>query len=350
MAAPKVFITGATGYIGGDVLYTIINAHPEYEIACLVRDSDRGALVASQYPKVRLVYGALESVEIVEEEATKADIVLNCANADNLAAAKAIAAGLSKRSETGYWIHTSGTGVLTFADMDRGTFGEGKSTKVYDDWDGVTEVTSVPDSALHRNVDQVVLASGQSLKGPLKTAIVCPPTIYGQGRGPANQRSIQLPDLIRLTLERGQAFQVGQGQTYWNEVHVRDLSKVYLALVEDAVAGAGEATWGPKGYYFAEHGEIVWGDVSKKVASVAHHKGFIKDDRVVSVTAEEASQLRHGGPVLWGANSRCSAIRARKLLRWLPTEKHLVDEIDLAVEMEAERAGLKPGHAIKAAG
>lgn len=104
--------TGATGYIGGDALYAIAQAHPEYELTCLVRNSDKGvsftrsdiliapvaneiqALVAKQYPKARLyadlttlqchidlakqqyrVYGDLDSVDLIAEESSKADIV-----------------------------------------------------------------------------------------------------------------------------------------------------------------------------------------------------------------------------------------------------------------------------------
>lgn len=46
--------TGATGYIGGDALFALLEKHPEVEanITCLVRNSDRGAVVAKSYPKV----------------------------------------------------------------------------------------------------------------------------------------------------------------------------------------------------------------------------------------------------------------------------------------------------------
>lgn len=67
---------GATGYIGGDALHQIVQAHPEYEIACLVRNSDKGAQVASHFAKVRLVYGDFASEQILEEETKKADIVV----------------------------------------------------------------------------------------------------------------------------------------------------------------------------------------------------------------------------------------------------------------------------------
>ena len=68
--------TGATGYIGGDALCHLVEKHPEYEIASLVRNSGKGAQVASQYASVRLVYGDLDSERTLEEEAKRADIVL----------------------------------------------------------------------------------------------------------------------------------------------------------------------------------------------------------------------------------------------------------------------------------
>ena len=68
---------GATGYIGGDALFALVQAHPDYEIACLVRNGDKGVHVASQYSKVKLVYGSLDDTELLEQEATKVDIVMS---------------------------------------------------------------------------------------------------------------------------------------------------------------------------------------------------------------------------------------------------------------------------------
>lgn len=68
--------TGATGYIGGDALYALEQAHPEFEYTAIVRNSDRGAPVAAAYPKIRLVYGTLEDSELLEEESARADIVI----------------------------------------------------------------------------------------------------------------------------------------------------------------------------------------------------------------------------------------------------------------------------------
>ncbi|MCJ1244710.1 hypothetical protein MMC30_001909 [Trapelia coarctata] len=347
----KLFITGATGYIGGDAIYEIIHAHLEYDVTCLVRNSDKGAKVASQYAKVKLAYGTLEDVELLEKEAAAADIVLHCAHADDEGAAKALLRGLAAHPDDrpGFLIHTSGTGILLYKDMETKTFGEA-SSKIYDDWDGIGEVTSLPDSAPHRNVDKIVIAGGLDDASKIKTAVVAPPLIYGKGRGPDNQRSIQLPDLAMWTLKNKHGFQVGAGKAYWNNIHVADLSKLYLKLVEAAVAGGGKATWNEQGYYFSEQGEHQWGDISKLVALAAHKQGFIHSDEVVNLSAEEVAKLHPFAPMFWGANSRCKAIRARKLLGWSPTERTIQDEVPDAVHSEAAALGLVEGHAAKVAG
>lgn len=73
----KIFATGITGFVGGDVIYAIAEAHPEYEFTCLVRNSDKGAQVAKEFSKIKLVYGDLANGEVIEAEARKADIVLS---------------------------------------------------------------------------------------------------------------------------------------------------------------------------------------------------------------------------------------------------------------------------------
>ena len=275
----------------------------------------------------------------------------DCANADHEGAAKAIAKGLAARSGeyAGVWIHTSGTGILCFADLQRQVFGE-SSSKIYDDWDGIGELFSMPDQAPHRTVDKIVQAAGMDLTARVDTAIVCPPCIYGKGRGPGNQRSMQLYELARLTLEQKHGVQVGAGKAHWTSVHVSDLSNCFLKLVEDAAMRAKKATWGKEGYYFTENGDFVWGDISKQVATEAHKQGFLQTDEVVTVPDAAIDKLTPYATFMFGTNSRCKAIRARKLLGWSPKGRSMEDEIPDAVASEARRSGLVEGHAAKVAG
>lgn len=68
--------TGATGYVGGDVLHLLQSAHPEYQISTLVRGSENAAVVSKAYPKVRVVTGDLDNASLIEEEARQADVVI----------------------------------------------------------------------------------------------------------------------------------------------------------------------------------------------------------------------------------------------------------------------------------
>lgn len=63
--------------MGGDALVHMLSAHPDWDITCSVRNSDKGAKIAAVFPQVKLVYGDLDSAEMLEEESSKADIVFS---------------------------------------------------------------------------------------------------------------------------------------------------------------------------------------------------------------------------------------------------------------------------------
>jgi nucleoside-diphosphate-sugar epimerase len=337
-------------FAGGDALYAVAKTYPDLEITALVRNSDKGAKVASQYAKVRLVYGDLESSDLLTKEAAAADIVLHCADCDHLGAAEAIIAGLAQSQKQSYLIHTSGTGMLAFQDSEEGTYGV-KREKVFDDWDGIGEVTSIPDSAVHRNVEKVVLAANKTSGGTVHAAIVAPPCIYGPGRGPDNQRSMQVYEMARATLERHKGLVVGDGLNRWTESHVQDISEVFLALITAALSpDGGKATWDDKGYYFTESGSFVWGEIGEKIAKIALDKKLINSAEVDHISKDEADKLTWAGSYLWGTNSQSKAVRANKLFGWKPKQKSLLDLLPEIVEEEARKLGLKKGHAAYAAG
>ncbi|KKZ65948.1 hypothetical protein EMCG_08291 [[Emmonsia] crescens] len=341
MAPPKVFVTGATGYIGGDAFFRINQAHPEWEFTALVRSQEKGALVTSKYPNTKLVYGDLDSAALLEEEAKKADIVYHFADCDHVASSQAIAKGIAAHTpdRPGYWIHTSGTGILTFEDLGNSTYGDLRP-KEYNDWDGIGDVTSLPDEAFHRDVDKIVLGVGVVAADRVKTAIVCPPTIYGPGRGPGNTRSAQIYNLAKYVLKRKKGLQVGKGENIWHEIHVHDLSDLFLLLGEAAAAGGGKASWGKEGYYFVENGSFVWGDVEKAVAKIAFEKGLISSPEVEILDGKQTADLFAFGPFSWGTNSRAHAIRAKKLLGWNPHRPSARELLPDIIDLEAKALGL----------
>lgn len=263
------------------------------------------------------------------------------ADCDHEVSAQAIAKGAAHHTpQNPVWIiHTSGTGILTVEDFRTNTWGI-ERPREYNDWDGVKELISLPDDALHRNVDKIIIGASQSSPDSVKTAIVCPPTIYGPGRGPGNQKSVQAYWLSAAVLQRKKGLLVGKGTNVWHQVHVQDLSKVYQALGEAAAAGGGQATWNDEGYYFAENGSFVWGDVQRAVAKAAFDKKLISSPDVEPIPDQQVTDLNEFGLYAWGSNSRGHALRARKLLGWTPDRPKLLDLVPDIVEIEAKDLGL----------
>lgn len=150
---------------------------------------------------------------------------------------------------------------------------------------------------------------------------------------------MQAYELSRLILERGVGFTIGKEDYMWFNVHVRDLSRLYLSLLEAAVAGGGKAGWDGEGYYLVENGEHRWNELAQEVTNEAHKQGFIKSVDAGVLEGEERDKLKAIGVALWNVKSRAKAIRATKLLDWRPRERSLMDEVSDIVRSEAKRAG-----------
>jgi nucleoside-diphosphate-sugar epimerase len=233
---------------------------------------------------------------------------------------------------------------LTYFDAEAKSFGE-YSDKIFDDYSGVEELTTLPAAAFHRNVDEIVLNTGTRHADSVRTAIVCPPTIYGQGRGPVSGRGRQVYVLASMILKEQYCPRINQGFSRWNHVHIKDLSKVYGLLVQAALDQRQDSeVWGRHGYFLTENGEHVWGELSAAIGKEVRMQGYtdgILEMRGISF--EEARDSPFGFEAAsWGMNSRGTASRARKVLGWNPVENSLLDETPVIVRSEAARLGMQP--------
>lgn len=175
----------------------------------------------------------------------------------------------------------------------------------------------------------------------IKTALVCPPTIYGVGRGPVSGRGRQAYELTSLILKDGYAPIIGQGQAHWDNVHIHDLSEVYALLLDAAIdKNFSDEIWGEKGYFFVANGRHVWGDLSRLIAKKAAEQGLIKKDfEEKKLSKDEAWEVADFQALSWGLNSQGKAERAKKVLGWTPKEQSLEDEVPEIIEQEKARVG-----------
>ncbi|KAG0049498.1 hypothetical protein BGZ83_005718 [Gryganskiella cystojenkinii] len=326
MAPIKVFITGVTGYIGSttiDLLLSKPNAKNVYSLRALVRNKEKADKDIRPLG-IEPVIGSLDDVKLLEEEASKADVVLDFADADHLPAIQAFIRGLSHRPRPQdgrrrpILIHTSGTGVLL--DGAKGAFA---SEEIFHDND-VAHLNALKPSQPHRHVDLKII--DPKLKGIVDTYIVAPPTIWGFGTGPGNHNSIQIPVQVATSLKHQQAFQIGAGKNIWSKVHVQDLAEFYILLLERALkepqedSKAGSLPKNEDAYYFVQSGDdFSYGDVAQEIAKVFAELG-INDSRTVNTvpTDEEDAFWPAGAGGLVGGNSRSRAVKAREILGWVP--------------------------------
>ncbi|KAK5169040.1 uncharacterized protein LTR77_006349 [Saxophila tyrrhenica] len=327
--APKLFITGGTGYIGGTVLDTIVKTHPEYDVTALLRNVPSN--FSTRYPNVHIVKGDYDSTDIISDAASKAEIVVHNGNSDHQPSLQALITGLLRRPTPSYLIHLSGTGIV--ADWRTPTYLTTLNPRIWSDIHDLAEITSRPQGELHRHTDALIQSYVCSHRDKLKTAIVCPPDIYGPGRGPGRTQSVYFPLFWNEIQKVGAAFYAGEGTNRRSWVHVEDLMGVYLKLVEAAVAGGEGAEWGVEGYYFASSQEASQIEIARAAGRILKDQGRIESEEPMQVSLDQVNTMLGDrmpglGTYMFAANSRTRADRAKKLFGYEPSHPSLWDTME----------------------
>ncbi|RYP04920.1 hypothetical protein DL764_004132 [Monosporascus ibericus] len=331
--------TGASGYIGGQVLRELTRGHPECSTTVFIRDNETAAHISGAFPKVRTVVGHLDDAELLEREASQASVVLHLAANKHMKSVESIHCGLTKRQspEPAYWIQISGASGLAAPELASPSFAPGSASSViHDDLTGIEDIRALVRAYPSRAVDNYLLDVAAQTPS-IKTALVWPPVVYGAGEGPVNQRSIQVPTLARATLERGHPVKVGEGLNRWGNIHVRDLGRLICSLVDEALRGnQRQELWGENGIYLPVAGEMSFVELSERIGRAAREQKLISSEQIEALEPSSADTVLPHATVLYGTNARGKAGRASQLLGWSPHEEPLETEIPKAVAEEAK--------------
>lgn len=298
-----LFLTGATGYIGGSLAMRLVEAGTR--VRGLVRNPLGASLLAAR--GIEPVVGGLDDTELLTREARAADAVVNTASADHEASVRALIAGLEGSGKP--LLHTSGSSVI--GDDVRGSR---RSDAIFDE-----DTPFVVDAMKQHRRDIDLMVLGSAARG-IRSAVICPSNIYGIGKG-LKPDSVQIPFLAANARQQGVVQIVGAGLNVWSNVHIDDVVDLYLLVLAKAPAGA---------FYFAENGEASFGDIG---AAIAGRLGL----SIESLPPELAAQ-RWGESKAYfslGSNSRVRAKRARKELGWAPRHASVLDWIANELPIEA---------------
>lgn len=283
----KIFMTGATGYIGGTIARRLLD--DGHEIRGLVRDAEKGRKLAVF--GVEPVMGGLDDAAILAAEARRADAVVNTANSDHRGAIDAFLEALAGSNKP--FLHTSGSSIV--ADD---AHGDVASERIYDE---ETPFEPVPGKQARVDIDRMIR---DARSRGVRSIVVCPTMIYGNGLGLARD-SAQIPGLANRAKASGVVRHVGKGLNIWSSVHVEDVADLYRLALAKAPAG---------GFYFAENGEASYREIC---AAIARRLGLGAPQAwPFEQAARELGQ--ESAAYTFGSNSRVRARRARSELGWQP--------------------------------
>jgi nucleoside-diphosphate-sugar epimerase len=297
----KVFVTGATGYIGGSVSTKLLEAG--HEVIGLARSDDTAGALKKRgiEPLVADINAYSPFIEVTK----RVDAVINAANADNAFIVHALLDGMKGSGKT--LIQTSGSSVV-------GTYDDGEASEKTFDED--TPFTPEPEKAMRVAIDQQVLAAAQD---GIRTVVIRPTLIYGRGIGVAGI-SVQLPKLIDIAKKHGVPRHVGRGLNIWGNVHIADVADLFMLALEKAKAGS---------LLYAESAEANFKSVAQSIGRMLGMGDATKDWPI----GEAVEGLGPGAYLSFGSNSRVRGKRSREL-GWTPKGRALFDEIENGVYAE----------------
>ena len=143
----KVFVTGATGYVGGSVSTKLLEAG--HEVIGLARSDDAAAALKKR--GIEPHAGDINAHTPIVEAAKRVDAVVNAANSDNAFVAHALLTAL--RGTGKVLIQTSGSSVV-------GKYDNGEASE--DTFDENTPFKPQPEKATRVAIDEAVLAAAKA--------------------------------------------------------------------------------------------------------------------------------------------------------------------------------------------
>jgi nucleoside-diphosphate-sugar epimerase len=299
----RVFVTGASGWIGSAVVPELIGAG--HQVIGLARsDASAAALMAAGAEVHR---GTLDDLDSLRSAAVAADGVIHLAFKHDLAFSGDFkgAADADRRA-----VETFGEAL---AGSDRpvviasGTLGlaPGRLATERDGHDSaaVAALGSGPQTRL-ATAELVLSFASRNVRS---SVVRLPPTNHGDGDHGF------MATLVGIARDKGVSGYIGDGSNRWPAVHRLDSARLFSLALEKAPAGS------------TLHGVA---DEGVPICDIAEVIGRHLNLPVVSISPEDAAEHFAWLASFLAADSPASSALTRELLGWQPTHAGLIDDLD----------------------
>lgn len=286
----RIFVTGATGFIGSAVVPELIRAG--HQVLGLTR-SEEGAKALTAAGAVAH-HGNLDDLESLKSGAASSDGVIHLAFNHDFSKFQENCA-LDKRA-----IEALGS-VLAGSDrpliVSAGTAGLGSLGRLADE-----DMDVPPDFPFPRVSEQTVF----SLKD-VKASVVRLPQVHD------TVKQGLITYFVAIAREKGMSAYVGDGSNRWSAAHVSDVARLYRLVLERNEAGAKYHAVGEEGVPMRQVAETI---------------GRRLNVPVKSISPEEAQS--HFGWLAMFANHdlQASSAKTRQRLGWNPTGPGLIADLE----------------------
>jgi len=292
----KVFLTGATGYVGSVVAEKLLGKG--YDVLGLARNEAAEAKLNDK--KIGFLRGDLTDVEVLKRGASESDAVIHTAFSHNFSDyndavkldRKVIAAFAEVLAQTNKpFIVTSSSAIL----------GDTRGSEADEDYPFDQNSSRL----LRGEVEWDVLRLPQ--KGIRSIVLRLPLFVYGRGG------SSFVPFMIRQAKDAETANYIESGEQRVSAVHVEDVADLYVLALETSTA---------KGLYNVAAEDVSMKDLNKAIARLLNVKAR-------SISAEEA-KVKFGKMFdFLSINNQLSAEKVRRELGWKANaNKTILDDIE----------------------
>lgn len=291
----RVFVTGASGFIGSAVVRELLGAG--HHVLGLARSDESAAAVIAAGAEVHR--GDLNDLESLRTGASAAEGVVHTAYNHDFRVSRPEVAAADRRAIEAMAETLAGSGRPLVITSGTGRRAPGQVA--------TEDVLPDPTTDLTGRVATELFATTFVERGVRVSVVRFPPSVHGPGDHGF------VPRLIDIARSKGVSAYPGDGANRWPAVHRRDAARLFRLAVESAPAGARLHGVGDEGVPVREIAEVIGRHLNVPLASMAgdqatEHFGFLG--------------------AFFAADLPASSAITQQMLGWHPVQPGLIADLE----------------------